>query len=46
VTNFGFLKPEWPDLFDGAAKAEASVYPDPRAACFYARRTLELILAF
>ena len=42
MTNFGFLKPEWPELFDSASKAEASVYPDPRAACFYARRTLEL----
>lgn len=42
MTNFGFLKPEWPELFESATKAEASVYPDPRAACFYARRTLEL----
>ncbi len=42
MTNFGFLKPEWPELFDAATKAETSVYPDPRAACFYARRTLEI----
>jgi type I restriction enzyme R subunit len=42
MTNFGFLKPEWPELLEAAIKAEASVYPDPRAACFYARRALEL----
>src|ERR1017187_1174697 len=42
MSNFDFLKPEWPELFDSATKAEASVYPDPRGACFYARRTLEL----
>jgi type I restriction enzyme R subunit len=42
MTNFGFLKPEWPELFEAANKAEASVYPDARTACFYARRALEL----
>src|SRR6266481_3403462 len=42
MSNFGFLKTEWPEFFQEAEKAEASVYPDARAACFYARRTLEL----
>jgi len=42
MSNFGFLKAEWPDLHDAASKAESSAYPDARTACFYARRTLEL----
>jgi type I restriction enzyme R subunit len=42
MSNFGFLKPEWPQLYESAVKSEALVYPDARAACFYARRTLEL----
>src|SRR5512141_2857253 len=46
MTHFAFLQREWPDVFEAAAKAEASVHPDPRTACFYARRTLELALAW
>ena len=42
MSQFTFLKQEWPAVFDSAARAEASVYTDPRTACFYARRTLEL----
>jgi type I restriction enzyme, R subunit len=41
VSNFAFLQPEWPEVFAAAARAELLVYPDPRAACFYARRALE-----
>jgi type I restriction enzyme, R subunit len=46
MTNFGFLQAEWPLLFADAQKAEALVIPDPRTACFYARRTLELTVAW
>jgi type I restriction enzyme R subunit len=42
MSNFSFLAAEWPDVHEAAAKAEAAVYPDPRTACFYARRALEL----
>ena len=42
MSQFSFLQREWPTVFDSAAKAEASVHGDPRTACFYARRTLEL----
>ncbi len=42
MSNFTFLKNEWPDLYTSAAQAEAFVVADPRSACFYARRTLEL----
>ena len=42
MSQFAFLQLEWASLFDAASKAEASVHADPRTACFYARRTLEL----
>ena len=38
MSNFAFLQAEWPAVHEAAAKAEAAVYPDPRTACFYARR--------
>ncbi len=41
-SNFTFLRAEWPDLYPEAAKAEQHATTDPRACCFYARRTLEL----
>src|SRR6266496_1614879 len=46
MTNFAFLQSEWPQLFAEGQKAEALVVPDPRAACFYARRTLELAVTW
>ena len=45
-TNFGFLQPDWPDLLMEARRAEAAAHADPRTACFYARRTLELAVAW
>ena len=42
MSQFAFLQHEWPVVFDAASKAEAAVHTDPRTACFYARRTLEL----
>lgn len=44
--HFQFLQAEWPKLYEAAAKAEASVHPDPRTACFYSRRALELALSW
>jgi type I restriction enzyme R subunit len=46
MSNFAFLKSEWPPLFEAAERAAASAYPDPRTACFYARRALELAVAW
>ncbi len=40
--NFGFVRAEWPELFEEAARAERNALVDPRASCFYARRCLEL----
>lgn len=42
MSQFSFLQHEWPAVYDSASRAETSVYTDPRGACFYARRTLEL----
>src|SRR5438093_11775998 len=46
MSHFSFLQREWPAVFEAAGKAEAAVYTDPRTACFYARRTLELAVAW
>lgn len=42
MSNFDFLKEEWESLRKASAKTELSVNYDPRAACFHARRTLEV----
>ena len=44
MSNFPFLKLEWPDLHDAASKAEALAFPDSMTACFHARRGLELLV--
>jgi type I restriction enzyme R subunit len=46
MSQFAFLQREWPAVFDAAARAEAAVQPDPRTACFYARRALELAVSW
>ncbi len=46
MSNFTFLQAEWPLLHESAVKAEALVHADARAACFYARRALELAVAW
>ena len=40
------MQTEWPLLHESATKAEDMVHIDVRAACFYARRTLELAVAW
>ncbi len=44
MSNFGFLKTEWSELYTSAVRVEAFALGDPRAASFYARRTLELTI--
>ncbi|THJ19999.1 MAG: DUF4145 domain-containing protein [Nitrospira sp. CG24D] len=46
MSHFGFLQAEWPSVFEATAKAELLVHADPRTACFYARRALELAVAW
>ena len=35
-----------PDVYKAATKAANAAYPDPRTACFYARRALELAVSW
>lgn len=46
MSNFSFLQNEWPAVYEAADKAANAVYPDPRTACFHARRALELAVAW
>src|SRR5258706_796906 len=46
MSQFAFLQREWSAVSDAAGKAEAAVHADPRTACFYARRALELAVAW
>ena len=46
ASNFSFLQAEWPALYTEATKAEHAALIDPRTACFYARRTLELAVVW
>ena len=46
MSNFDFLTPEWKEIHESASKAESMAIPDPRTACFYARRALELAVAW
>lgn len=44
--QFTFLQREWAAVFEAASRAEAAVHADPRTACFYARRALELAVSW
>lgn len=46
MSQFLFLRTEFPEVFESAHRAEALAHPDPRAACFYARRALELAVTW
>jgi type I restriction enzyme, R subunit len=43
---FAFLHAEWPDVHEAAGRAATAAHPDPRTACFYARRALELAMSW
>ena len=46
MSNFAFLQPEWSLLYEATIKAEGMANTDARASCFYARRALELAVAW
>jgi type I restriction enzyme R subunit len=46
MSQFSFLQAEWAGVFEAASKAESAVHADPRTACFYARRALELAVGW
>ena len=43
-SQFLFVINEFPDIGNTAAKVEEGALLDPRTACFYARRTIELLI--
>ena len=42
MSHFEFLAHEWPQIYESAIKSELAATGDPRTACIYARRALEL----
>jgi type I restriction enzyme R subunit len=46
MSNFSFLQADWDLVFEAAQKAEHHAHSDARSACFYARRALELAVAW
>ena len=46
MSQFAFLQREWSAVFDAASRSEAAAHADPRTACFYARRALELAVSW
>jgi type I restriction enzyme R subunit len=46
MSSFEFLIAEWKDVFAAASKAESTAIADPRTSCFYARRAVELAVAW
>jgi type I restriction enzyme, R subunit len=42
MSNFAFLVAEFPAVYESAVAAERHVTSDPRAAAFYAGRTVEI----
>ncbi len=43
-SNFGFLSAEWPEVYADCERAESYLTSDPRAACFYSRRSIEVLV--
>ncbi len=43
MSNFEFLETEFKPIWDSAVRMEKLAMADPRAGCFYARRTIEQI---
>ncbi len=46
ATNFAILTPSFSGTAEPAKRAESLALADPRAACFYARRALELVVDY
>jgi type I restriction enzyme, R subunit len=44
MSQFQFLKPEFADIYNSAAQAEAQAHSDPRATALYARIALEAMV--
>ncbi len=44
MSNFDFVKAEWPAIHADCVRAESYLSSDPAAACFYARRSIEQLV--
>lgn len=44
MSNFDFVKAEWPAIHADCVRAESYLSSDPAAACFYGRRSIELLV--
>ena len=44
MSNFAFLRETLPAVHSDCARAESYLSSDPRSACFYARRAVELLV--
>src|SRR5688572_135287 len=44
LTNFDFVRAEWPQIHADCVRAEGYLASDPRSACFYVRRAAEQIV--
>jgi len=44
VSNFDFLRAEWPQIAEEAMRAEHYTNGDPRSSVFYSRRAIELVV--
>lgn len=44
TSNFAFIKGVWPTVWQDCARAESYLTTDPRSACFYARRAVEVLV--
>ena len=43
-SQYALIAGQWPELHDEAVRVERFALADPRTACFYARRTIELLV--
>jgi len=44
VTNFDFIKAQWPQVYADCVQAEGYLITDARSACFYSRRAVEQLV--
>src|SRR3954451_4458733 len=44
MSNFDFVKVEWPAIYADSVRAESYLSSDPAAACFYSRRSIEQLV--
>ncbi len=45
-SQYAFITSQWPELHAEAVRVEQFALSDPRTSCFYARRTIELLVVW